>query len=91
MKRDAKKKWEEYAPVKETRDILYDLRQARNMSKAQTALAISEETGYYFTEDMYRAIEQGMTKQVPLWVILAFMKVYDVLPDDMFPSIGRMF
>lgn len=88
---DVKKKWEEYPDMRETRELMEVIRTERlRLSKVEVAKAIADETGYHFTGDMYRAMEQGMTKQVPAWVVIAFMKVYDIAPDIMFPSIGRM-
>lgn len=80
--------WEEYAPAKTTREKLYEIRMLRNRTKEQVAADISEETGYTFTQDQYRAIEQGITKNIPLWVIMAFARVYYVTPDEMFPGLA---
>jgi hypothetical protein len=72
----------EYTPHADFRDRLKFVREDRNLNAIQVAKLISEETGYHFTGDMYHAIEKGVTKNVPAWMIIAFMRVLGVTSAD---------
>lgn len=51
---------------------------ARGYSRAELASMIETEYGYRITEDQYRACEQGLTRKVPLDVIIYAAKILDL-------------
>lgn len=51
---------------------------ARGYSRSDLAAEIESTYGYRITEDQYRACEQGLTRKVPLDVILYAAKILDL-------------
>lgn len=51
---------------------------ARGYSRAELAAMIEQTYGYRITEDQYRACEQGLTRKVPLDVVIYAAKILDL-------------
>ena len=45
--------------------------------------------GFRFTPDQYRAAEQGLTKNVNLWMILYAAHAYQIPADLLFPTLDE--
>lgn len=74
----------------ETADVmarLRDARLARGYTWHAVASMIESEYGYRITEDQYRACEQGLTRKVPLDVVIYAARVLDLEGPDVFGGI----
>lgn len=72
----------EYPPHANLREQLKFIRNDRALTSDEVAKRIAEETGYHFTGDMYQAIERGVTKNVPAWMLIAFMQTMGLTSAD---------
>lgn len=86
------KKFVDYPPLTHTRERFNEIRVGYQMSTDDVAKLISEDTGYAFTGHQLYAIERGITKDVPLWVAISFMKVMQLpTADSLFPYVESGF
>lgn len=52
---------------------LKNLRIDRQLSTEDCSRIIREATGYHFSRAMYAACEEGVTKNIPLWAVIALL------------------
>lgn len=79
-------KFDEYPAMIPIRLKMRATRNRDQLSYADVSQRLQEETGYPVTPDQYRSIEQGITKNVPLWLVIGFMRAYNISLQDMFPT-----
>lgn len=77
-------KWVDYPAQAEVRKRLHKARVDKLMSTSDVADVIKEETGYHITGAMWEACETGVTKNVPLWAVIAFMARLGIHPTEIF-------
>jgi DNA-binding XRE family transcriptional regulator len=79
--------------MKIVRHNLRDMRNAHNMSRAELAKNMQEMfgPGYKVSDQSLFAIESGITKSVPHWVVIGYMMILHAqTADDVFPFMGDM-
>ncbi len=67
------------------------IRNDRNLHALDCARIVSEATGYHFTAAMYDACEKGITKNIPLWAIIALLESEELglmSADEVFQDVG---
>lgn len=60
---------------------LKEIRELRGLHANHMAAIVREATGYHFTTAMYDACEKGITKNVPLWVVIALLSSEEIWLD----------
>ena len=80
----------EYDAQTQVMTRIRNLRIDRQLSIGDCARIVQEATGYHFTDNMYHACETGVTKNVPLWVIIALLgseEMAVMTSDDLFGDV----
>lgn len=81
---EANNKWTDYPAQADVRKRLRKARGDRQLTTSEVATMISEESGFHITGAMWEACETGVTKNVPLWAVVAFMTRLGVHPTEIF-------
>jgi hypothetical protein len=71
----------EYPAQTTVMNNLKDLRERRGLHASDMARIVREATDYHFTTAMYDACEKGITKNVPLWVVIALLSSEEIWLD----------
>lgn len=74
-------KHEEYPAQTRVMNAIKGVREDRGLHASDMAKIVRETTGYHFTTAMYDACEKGITKNVPLWVVIAILASEDIWLD----------
>lgn len=74
-------KHEEYPAQTSVMNKVKEVRELRGLHAKDMARIVRDETGYHFTTAMYDACEKGITKNVPLWVIIALLSSEEIWLD----------
>jgi hypothetical protein len=83
-------KHEEYPAQTAVLNKLRFVREDRGLHASDMARIVREQTGYHFTTAMYDACEKGITKNIPLWVVIALLASEEIwLPtaDEIFGEV----
>jgi len=81
----------EYSAQTRVMQRLKQIREDHNLHAMDCSRIVEEATGYHFTTAMYDACEKGITKNVPLWAIIALLNSEEMgifSADDVFPEVG---
>lgn len=73
-----------------TQMVMATLQEARNeagYNYAQVAEYLQDHKDYRITPDEYRAMEQGLTKRVPLIVVIYLAAHYGIGPERLLPML----
>jgi hypothetical protein len=81
---ESNNKWVDYPGQADVRKRLKRARGDRQLTCAEVAAIIKEESGFHITGAMWEACESGVTKNVPLWAVIAFMTRLGVHPTEIF-------
>lgn len=71
----------EYPAQTHVMNNIKEIRERLNLHAADMARIVREATGYHFTTAMYDACEKGITKNVPLWVVIALLSSEEIWLD----------
>lgn len=77
--------------MKSVRENMQALRTDRQITRKDLARDISEMfgEGYHLTDQMLYAIEGGITKSVPTWVVIGYMMQLNLFSaDEIFQFLG---
>jgi hypothetical protein len=76
--------WRDYPGQTQVRQRLKKVRADRQLTTNEVAAIIEEETGFRISGAQWAACESGVTKNVPLWAVIAFMNRLGVHPTEIF-------
>lgn len=85
------KRYPEYPAQTSVMRNIRTLRMERQLHANDCARIITEATGYHFTPAMYDACETGVTKNVPLWAVIALLESDELglqSADHVFTGVG---
>ncbi len=81
----------EYPSQTLTMSRIQEQRVHQQLDMEDCARIVRDATGYHFTMAMYAACEKGVTKNVPLWVVLALLESEEfglMTTDTIFQEVG---